>query len=69
MFLLQFARVNTVNTKNMARKHQIYCKCIVCDTFYELNEKKRAGKYCSAKCRNADYYRKRLKHGKITTQN
>ena len=53
----------------MARKHQIYCKCIVCDTFYELNEKKRAGKYCSAKCRNADYYRKRLKHGKITTQN
>ena len=42
--------------RNLGKKYQYYCKCVQCETYFELSKFKKAGLYCSMKCRNAANY-------------
>jgi len=39
---------------------KIYCRCIICGNYFDIAGKRRR-KYCSKKCVNKNYYRKKLK--------
>lgn len=58
LFLMYIAPHCILNMRNLGKKYQYYCKCQYepCGKYFELNRFKKAGLYCSLKCRNAAQY-------------
>lgn len=37
----------------------VYCKCEVCSSYFDVTGKKRS-RFCGKKCRDKDFYRRKL---------